>query len=62
MECYLFKKKYEIINHFDISLFEIFNDFTFLFGFANQHQKFVLFLLKLADNKTKKIYNCFKNA
>ena len=55
VECYLFIKKYEIINHFDISLLEIFNDFTFLFGFANQHQKFVLFLLKLADDKTKKI-------
>lgn len=55
IEYYLFEKKYEAMNHFDITLFDIFNEFNFLFGFANQHQKFILYLLKIPDNNKKEI-------
>ena len=55
IEHYLLEKKYEAMNHFDISLLDIFNDFTYLFGFANQHQKFILYLLKMPDNREKEL-------
>ena len=57
IEEFLNKKEYDKIKQFDIKLNEIFNDFSYLNGFANQHKKFILYLLKLADpEKRNEIY------
>ena len=55
IEKFLFEKKYESMNDFNITLFDVFNDFTFLSGFANQHQKFILYLLKMPNNDKKEL-------
>ena len=52
-EQFLFEKKYELIDKFDETLIEIFNEFSLLCGFANQHQKFILYLLKIPNNDKK---------
>ena len=50
LEEYLFEKKYLTIEKFNNELLIIFNDFSFLFGFAEQHQKFILYILNLPFN------------
>ena len=54
IEEFLYKKEYKTFKSFDIKLNEIFNDFSYLNGFANQHQKFILYLLNLSEQEKKK--------
>ena len=49
IEDFLYKKEYDKFQQFDIKLNEIFKDFSYLNGFANQHKKFILYILKLAE-------------
>lgn len=61
IEQFLFEKKYEKTNNFNAILNETFNEYRFLFGFANQHKEFIKYLLKMKDNNkkeniSKKIY------
>ena len=57
IEEFLNKKEYDKFRQFDIKLNEIFNDFTYLNGFAQQHKTFILYLLKLSDpEKRNEIY------
>ena len=57
IEEFLNKKEYDKFRQFDIKLNEIFNDFTYLNGFAEQHKTFILYLLKLSDpEKRNEIY------
>ena len=53
IEEFLNKKLYEDIKSFDIKLSEIFNDLSYLNGFANQHKKFILYILKVTSNEKK---------
>ena len=53
IEEFLHQKLYKNIKSFDLKLKEIFNDLSYLNGFANQHQKFVLYLLKLSDDNQR---------
>ncbi len=53
IEQFLVEKKYEKINNFDVILNETLNDFRFLYGFANQHKKFISYLLKMKNNNKK---------
>ena len=52
-EQFLFEKKYEKIKSFDPILNEIFNDFRFLSGFANQHKAFISYILNMENNNKK---------
>jgi len=59
IEKFLLNNKYELIKDIDVTLIQIFNDFSYLNGFANQHIKFILYLLKIGD-KDKNIEICIK--
>ena len=53
IENFLYQKQYEQFKSYNIKLNEIFKDFSYLKGFAEQHQKFVLHLLILAKPEKK---------
>ena len=62
VEEFLYKKLYNKFQMFDIQLNDIFNDFSYLNGFANQHQKFILYFYSLSDqNKKKQILTKMEN-
>lgn len=47
IEEFLFKKEYLKIENFNNELFEIYNDFSFLFGFSTQHENYISYILDL---------------
>ena len=53
IEHFLYQKQYEQFKSYNIKLNETFKDFSYLKGFAEQHQKFVLYLLVLAKPEKK---------
>ena len=53
LEEFLNKKLYEQFHSFDLKLNETFNDFSYLNGFAIQHQKFILYILNLSEPQKK---------
>ena len=55
IEEFLFSKEYLKINNFNNELFEIINNFSFLFGFSSQHESFILFILDLPSNANNKL-------
>ena len=58
IEDFLKTEKYKSYQTFDMKLKEIYNDFDLLKGFARQHQKFILYLLRLPGNeKNQEILN-----
>lgn len=55
IEEFLFKKDYLKKNNFDTEMLKIINNFSFLFGFASQHQNFVLYSLDLPSHANYQI-------
>ena len=53
IEEFLNKKIFENIHSLDIKLIEIFNDFSYLNGFANHHKKYIEYILNLAPEEKK---------
>ena len=49
LEEFLYSKEYERIKSFDSKLIQVFDDFSYLKGFSNQHQQFILYLLNIND-------------
>ena len=47
LEEFLYSKEYERIKSFDSKLIQVFDDFSYLKGFSNQHQQFILYLLNI---------------
>lgn len=50
IEEFLFNKDYLKTDNFNIQLFEISNNFSFLFGFSSQHENFILYILDLPSH------------
>ena len=55
LEEFLYSKEYERIKSFDSKLIQAFDDFSYLKGFSNQHQQFILYLLNINDKIPKDI-------
>ena len=55
LEEFLYSKEYERIKSFDSKLIQAFDDFSYLKGFSNHHQKFILYLLNI-NKKFRRIY------
>ena len=53
IETFLVDKKYKNYQFFDNKLNEIFNDFSYLKGFAIQHQKFIIHFYNLSNDEKK---------
>ena len=53
VEEFLYKKLYNKFQMFDIQLNDIFNDFSYLNGFANHHQQFILYFFNLSEQNKK---------
>ncbi len=53
VEKFLYSRQYKKFKSFDIILTEIFNDFSYLNGFAIQHRKFILYLMKISTAEKK---------
>ena len=51
----LYNKNYLKIKIFNNELLQIFNDLSFLFGFAKQHQQFILYILNLPLNSNNQL-------
>ena len=55
LEEFLYSKEYERIKSFDSKLIQVFDDFSYLKGFSNQHQQFILYLLNINEKIPKDI-------
>ena len=54
IEEFLEKQQYKEVKSYDIKLNEIFNDFSYLNGFSNQHRDYIIYLLKLSSSDKRK--------
>ena len=57
VEIFLYTKKYLEVKNINAKLIDIFNEFTSLFGFAKQHQDFILYILDLPENANSQMIN-----
>ena len=55
IEQFLKEKKYLKINKYDLVLNEMFNNFSYLCGFSNQHIQFILYILGFPENSKKNL-------
>ena len=55
LEKFLNEKEYLKSNKYDLILNEMFNNFSYLYGFSNQHSQFILYILDVPGNDQKNL-------